>query len=72
MHISEKAKKANMVLGIIRNSSLHPEKVSFMCLYRANVRLHLEYANQVWALRYQGQVDACENDQRRATRLDQD
>ena len=58
-----------MVLGIIRNSFLHLDKESFMCLYKAMVRPHLEYANQVWAPRYQRQIDALENVQRRATRL---
>ena len=69
LHIAEKVNKANMVLGIIRNSFLHLDKESFMCLYKAMVRPHLEYANQVWAPRYQRQIDALENVQRRATRL---
>ena len=60
---------ANMVLGIIRNYFLYLDKKSFMCLYKATVRPHLEYASQVWAPRYQRQIDTLENDQRRATRL---
>ena len=35
LHIAEKVNKANMVLGIIRNSFPHLDKESFMCLYKA-------------------------------------
>ena len=69
LHIAQKVNKANMVLGIIRNSFLYLDKESFMFLYKAIIRPHLEYANQVWAPRYHRQIDALENVQRRATRL---
>ena len=60
LHIAENVNTANMVLGIIRNSFLHLDKEYFMRLYKAMVRPHLEYANQVWAPRYQRQIGALE------------
>ena len=48
-HMTEKVNKANKVMGIIRRTYTYLDERSFLCLYKALVRPHLEYANQVWA-----------------------
>ena len=57
------------MIGIIRRSFLHLDKTMFLQLYKALVRPHLEYANQVWAPRLMKHVIMIENVQRRATKL---
>ena len=68
-HFAEKVKKANMMIGIIRRSFLHLDEEMFLQLYKALVRPHLEYANQVWSPRLAKHVTLIENVQRRATKL---
>ena len=75
-HISNKINKANGIVGLIRRSFIHLDEESFLRLYKALVRPHLEYAkphleyaNSVWAPRFKRQVEVIENDQRRATKL---
>ncbi len=43
-HIATKNKKANSIMGVIRRTYLDDD--SFLLLYKALVRPHLEYANQ--------------------------
>ena len=69
LHIAEKINKASKMLGITRRSFLHLDKESFLILYKALIRPHLEYANQVWAPRFERQVDALKTVLRRATKL---
>jgi len=47
-HISEKVKKAYMMLGIIKRNFIHISRNFFIILYKSLVRSHLEYANNVW------------------------
>ena len=56
-HISNKINKANGIVGLIRRSFIHLDEESFLCLYKALVRPHLEYANSVWDPRFKCQVE---------------
>ena len=47
-HMNKKFNKANRILGIIKRNFIYLDKESFVLLYKAMVRPHLEYANSVW------------------------
>ena len=68
-HMSEKIKKANSILGVVRRTFQFLDRESFLVLYKSLVRPQIEYANQVWAPRLKRQIDSIENVQKRATRL---
>ena len=55
-------------MGIIRRTFEHLNKTTFLLLYKALVRPHLEYANQVWAPILKKHETMIENVQRRATK----
>jgi hypothetical protein len=67
-HIAEKVNKANRILGIITRTFEYKDKNTMLLLYKALVRPHLEYANQVWAPHTIKQRITLENVQRRFTR----
>ncbi len=48
-HIAAKIKKANSITGVIWRTYAYLDDDSFLLLYKALVRLHLEYANHVWS-----------------------
>ena len=48
MHIDEKVKKANCIMGIIRRSFRYLNCTTFSQLFKSMVRPHLEYAAPVW------------------------
>jgi hypothetical protein len=68
-HINAKVNKANSVMGVIRRTFEYLNETTFLMLYKALVRPHLEYANQVWAPMYKRQEEVLENVQRRGTKL---
>ena len=68
-HIWSKIKKANTIMGIIRRTYTYLDDKTFLLLYKALVRPHIEYANQIWCPFLKKHIDGIENVQRRATRL---
>ena len=66
-HIENAVKKANRVLGCLATTSRHLNKETFLLLYNAMVRPHLEYASCVWCLHLK-KTDLIEQVQRRASR----
>ena len=52
-------------MGLIRRTFTYIDEPTFLMLYKALVRPHLEYANSVW----NPYITALENVQRRATKL---
>ena len=67
-HISEKVNKANSIMGLIRRTMEYMDNNTFVLLFKALVRPHVEYANQIWCPHLVKHIDAIENVQRRATR----
>ena len=68
-HICMKLKKANSILALIRRSFINISKQVFLQLYKALIRPHLEYANQIWYPNLKKHKTSIENVQRKATRL---
>ena len=68
-HIDEKVNKAYQMLGIIKRNFIHLTPDSFVILYKALVRSHLEYAVAVWNPHYQFLIEKLEKVQKRATKL---
>ena len=68
-HIDKVIKTANSVLGTIKRtySSLTPS--SFTLLYKALVRTHLEYGQEIWSPAKKRHINLLEKVQRRATKL---
>jgi len=48
-HIHQKINKAYSMLGIIKRNFIHKDPRTFILLYKALVRPHVEYANSVWS-----------------------
>ena len=57
------------MIGIIRRTFTYLDKDSFLKLYKAFVRPHVEYANVVWSPYLKRQSQTVEKVQRRATKL---
>ena len=57
------------MLGIIKRNFIHLTPDSFVILYKALVRSHLEYAVSVWNPHYQFLIEKLEKVQKRATKL---
>ena len=68
-HMNEKINKANSIMGIIRRTFTCLDKETFLLLYKALVRPHLEYDNTFWSPYKIKDITAIENVQRRTTKL---
>ena len=68
-HIDRVVKKANQMIGIIKRTFSYLDRDTFLKLYKAFVRPHLEYANVIWNPYLKRQSEKIEEVQRRATRL---
>ena len=67
--MTTKIRIANQVMGLIRRSFTYLDKESFVKLYTALVRPHLEYAQSVWSPHLKKYQDLLEKVQMRATAL---
>ena len=68
-HIQKCINKANQMTGLIKRTFSYLNKDTFLKLYQAMVRPHLEYGNVIWYPRLKRQSIAIERVQRRATKL---
>ena len=68
-HIESVINKSNKIVGILRRTFSYLNKDTFLKLYKALVRPHLEYANVIWYPKYKYQSVSIERVQRRATKL---
>ena len=68
-HITEKVNKANSLVGIIRRSFSHLDPVTFVKIFVAFVRPHLEYGQVIWSPHLRKHINMIEKVQIRATKL---
>ena len=68
-HIYSKIKTANKMLAIIKRNFQNLDSDSFLMLYKALVRSHLEYAEVIWNPYKIKHITASEQVQKRATKL---
>jgi hypothetical protein len=67
-HISEKVNKANRMFGVIRRTFHHLDIKTFLPLYKAMVRTHLDFCASVYSPIHQRDKERIESVQRRATK----
>ena len=67
-HINNKINTANKIFGIIRRAYVNLNPQTFIPLYKAMVRSHLDYAVSVWCPYKEKHIEALEKVQRRATK----
>ena len=67
-HLTEKAKKANIISGLIQRSFSHLDGKVFKTLFTSFVRPHLEYVSAVWSPHLKKHINQIEKVQRRATK----
>ena len=68
-HVQNIIAKANQMIGVIKRTFTFLDKDSFLKLYKAFIRPHLEYANTIWSPKLRRQSSAIEKVQRRALKL---
>ena len=69
VHITDKVKRANNMLAIIKRNFKHLPRDPIIGLYKSLVRTHLEYAEQVWSPYLKGDIERLERVQMRATKM---
>ena len=67
--IEARVTKANKIAGLIRRTFTHLDNNTFVLLFTALVRPHLEYAAVVWEPRWKKHIQKVEGVQLRATRM---
>ncbi|MES9879908.1 MAG: reverse transcriptase family protein [Sedimenticola sp.] len=67
-HIASKVNKANSMLSLIVRSFDYIEKDTFLMLYKAMVRPHIEYGNTIWYPFLRKDIISVEKVQKRATK----
>ena len=68
-HIISKVNKANTLVGIIRRSFSYLDGETFVKIFTAFVRHHLEYGQAIWSPYLRKYINMIENVQIRATKL---
>ena len=68
-HITAKVKKANSLVGMIRRSFTYLDQYTFVKIFTAFVRPHLEYGQTIWSPHLRKYINMIENVQIRATKL---
>ena len=68
VHMGDKINKANSIMGIIRRTFTYLDEQTFLKLYKALVRPHLEYGNVIWSPSFKKDIKSIENVQKRATK----
>jgi len=68
-HIQNSINKANKMIGLIKRTFTYLDRDTFLKLYKALVRPHVEYGNVIWHPHLKRQSIAVERVQRRATKL---
>ena len=68
-HIQNAINRANRMLGIICRTFTFLNKITLLNLYKALVRPHLEYGNEIWFPLLKRQSAAIEKVQRRTTKF---
>ena len=68
-HIAGKVNKANSTLSLIVRTFDYIEKDSFILLYKALIRPHIEYGNVIWHPFLRKDIESVEKVQKRATKL---
>ena len=68
-HIQSCINKSNSMIGVIKRTFQFLDRDTFIKLYKALVRPHLEYGNVIWYPQFKRQSVAIERVQRRATKL---
>ena len=60
-HIQNQVNKANRIAGLIRRSFVYLDNPTFILLFKALVKPHLEYANSVWCPYKKADITSLEN-----------
>ena len=64
-HITDKIKKANTMLGLIKRNFRYLDEKNFLLLYKSLVRSQLEYASCIWYPYKLGLIDNIESVQKK-------